>query len=77
MISNDVSFFFIFFKSITHFPQNPSKIEWDPTNGPLSRLRSSYWILRFRGPFIRSVGPVGDFLDKKPLRKGSQLGNLP
>ena len=42
---------------------NPSKIEWDLTNGPLSKLRSSYKILRFvRGPW--TVGPtVGDFLD--------------
>ena len=38
----------------------PSKIEWDLTNGPLSKLID--WILRFfRGPW--NVGPVGDFLD--------------
>ncbi len=30
----------------------PSKIEWDLTNGPQSKLRSSYQILRFfRGPW--------------------------
>ena len=37
-------------------------MEWDLSNGPLSKLRSSHSILRFfRGPW--SVGPVGDFLD--------------
>ena len=39
-----------------HFKKTctPSKIEWDLTNGPLSKLRSSYEILRFRGPFSGS-----------------------
>ena len=32
----------------------PSKVEWDLTNGPLSKLRSSYQTLRFRGPFSGS-----------------------
>ena len=32
----------------------PSKIEWDLTNRPLSKLRSSYEILRFRGSFSGS-----------------------
>ena len=35
-------------------PLNPSKIEWYLTNGPLWKLRSSYEILRFRGPFSGS-----------------------
>ena len=36
-------------------------------NGPLSlsKLRSSYDILRFFRGSVRSVGPVGDFLDPR------------
>ena len=42
----------------------PSKFEWDliPTDPGPSKLRSSYEILRFRGPW--NVGPVGDFLEE-------------
>ena len=40
----------------------PSKIEWDLTNGP--RLVSCDQATRYAGFFgVRSVGPVGDFLD--------------
>ena len=45
------------------FPFNPSKIELDLTNGPLSKLLE----LRYSGVRVRSVGPVGDFLDSKKL----------
>ena len=39
---------------------NPLKIEWDLTNGPLSKLVEllDTWVIG-----VRSVGPVGDFLD--------------
>ncbi len=41
---------------------NPSKIEWDLTNGPLSKLLELLY--RYSGFFgVRSAGPVGDFLD--------------
>ena len=43
------------------FPFNPSKVEWDLTNGTLSKLLE----LRYSGVRVRSVGPVGDFLDSK------------
>ena len=36
-------------------PSDPSKIEWDLTNGPLGKLLVLL--------ILRSVGPVGDFLD--------------
>ena len=38
---------------------HPSKIEWDITNGPLSKLLE----LLDTGLGVRSVGPVRDFLD--------------
>ena len=41
-------------------------------NGPLSKLREFFWIVRFRGPW--TVGPVGDVLDSsKILFKSSQV----
>ena len=33
----------------------PSEIEWDLTNGPLD--------IKYSGLGVRSLGPVGDFLD--------------
>jgi len=42
-----------FWESIT-----PSKIEWDLTNGPLSKLLE---LLNTQVEGVRSVGPVGDF----------------
>ena len=41
----------------------PSKIEWDLTNGPLSKLLEHVRAIRYSGLGVRSVGPVGDFLD--------------
>ena len=41
-------------------PHYPSKIEWDLTNGPLRKLLG---VIRYPGLGVRSVGPVGDFLD--------------
>ena len=38
----------------------PSKIEWGLTNGPLKEVARA---IRFSGLGVRSVGPVGDFLD--------------
>ena len=43
-------------------PYDPSKIEWDLTNGPLRKLLE---LLDTPGLGVRSVGPVGDFLDMK------------
>ena len=40
----------------------PSKIEWDLTNGP--RPVSCDRAIRYSGLGVRSVGPVGDFLDE-------------
>ena len=37
----------------------PSKIKWDPTNGPLSKVQE----LLNSGLGVHSVGPVGEFLD--------------
>ena len=45
----------------SNFRKIPSKIEWDLTNGPLSKLLE----LLDTGLGVRSVGPVGDFLDLK------------
>ena len=42
---------------------NPSKIEWDLTNGPLSKLVELLDTFRYSGLGVRSVGPVGDFLE--------------
>ena len=39
----------------------PSKFEWDLTNGPLSKLLELLDTQFFFG--VRSVGPVGDFLE--------------
>ena len=38
----------------------PLKIEWDLTNGPLRKLLE---LFKYPGLGVRSVGPVGDFLD--------------
>ena len=39
----------------------PSKIKWDLSNGPLQEVTRA---IRYSGFFVvRSVGPVGDFLD--------------
>ena len=38
----------------------PSKIEWDLTNGPPKEVARA---IRYSGLGVRSVGPVGDFLD--------------
>ena len=59
-----------------HFKKTctPSKIEWDLTNGPLSKLRSSYEILRFfRGPLS---GSCWRFLGCTPLKKKTYLVEL-
>ena len=47
---------------LNRFPQNPSKIEWDLTNGPLSKLLAARAI-RYSGLGVHSMGPVGSFLD--------------
>ena len=39
---------------------DPSKIEWDLTNGPLREVARA---IRYSGLGVHSVGPVGDFLD--------------
>ena len=39
----------------------PSKIEWDLTTGPLRKLLELLDI--YSGLGVRSVGPVGDFLE--------------
>ena len=39
----------------------PSKLEWDLTNGPPSKLLELY--IRYSGLGVRSVGRVGDFLE--------------
>ena len=39
----------------------PSEIEWELTNGPLRRLLELLY--KYPGLGVRSVGPVGDFLD--------------
>ena len=40
------------------FPTNPSQIEWDLTNGPLSvSCDGAFWILRFRGS-VQWVRPL-------------------
>ena len=65
-----ISFFATFFPPIytyyliknRRFQNKPSNIEWDLTNGP----RSVSWdrAIRYSGFFgVRSVGPVGDFLE--------------
>ena len=47
----------LFVDSMAVFPcRVPSKIEWDLTNGPPS--------IRYTGLGVRSVGPVGDFLEE-------------
>ena len=38
----------------SNFRHCPSKMEWDLTNGPLSKLQSSCWIFRLRGRFSGS-----------------------
>ena len=43
---------------------NPSKFEWDLTNGPLSKLLE---LLDTHQVGVHSVGPVGDFLDSDLL----------
>ncbi len=40
---------------------NPSKVEWDLTNGPLSKLLEPLY--RYSGLGVCSVSPVGDFLE--------------
>ena len=40
-------------------PFSPTKIEWNLTNGLPSAIRT----IRYSGLGVRSVGPVGDFLD--------------
>ena len=42
-------------------PNHPSKIEWNLTNGPLRKLLELLY--RYSGSGVRSVGPVGDFLE--------------
>ena len=56
-------------------PSNyPSKIEWDLTNGPLSKLLEVLY--RYSGLGVRSVGPVGDFLETKKQRISSCVFNF-
>ena len=43
------------------YQHNPSKIKWDLANGPLNKLLELLDTQVFFG--VRSVGPVGDFLD--------------
>ena len=45
----------------------PSKIEWDLTNGP--RSVSCDPAIRYSGLGVRSVGPVGDFLENMQVSK--------
>ena len=45
----------------TRFSRNPSNIKWDLTNGP--RSVSCDRAIRYSGLGVRSVGPVGDFLE--------------
>ena len=47
---------------LNRFPLNPSKIEWDLTNGPLSKLLAARAI-RYSGLGVHSMGLVGSFLD--------------
>ena len=47
-------------KSVDKHNMFPSKIEWDLTNGPLSKLLE---LLDTQVWGVRSVGPVGDFLE--------------
>ena len=63
---------FFYIKSVYN---NPSKIEWDITNGPyqVSCNRAMRILRFFRGP--RTVGPfVGDFLETRELRSYISLG---
>ena len=48
-----------------HCCKYPSKIELDLTNGPLSKLLVAARAVRYSGLGVRSVGPVGDFLENR------------
>ena len=47
-----------------------SNIEWDLTNGPLSKLLEL--LDNYSGLGVRSVGPVGDFLEQSHIQKTAQ-----
>ena len=65
VICSILSYRSISYGTVVFEPQiYPSKIEWDLTNGPIRKLLG---VIRYTGLGVRSVGPVGDFLEYRGL----------